>query len=87
MITSQSDSLFTYLPYTNLSSFSNSSYQPLFNQPSPSALSICDNDPFCAFDYTVTGDMSFGEATLSVVREVMGVMELVAPGEDGCREE
>jgi hypothetical protein len=84
MIMSQSDSLFTYPPYTNLSSFSNSSYQPLFDhEPSPNVLAICGDDPFCVFDYTVTGDRSFAEATLAVVREATGFMELVAPGEDG----
>lgn len=79
-----SGSLFTYLPYTNLSSFSNPSYRPLFDvQPGQSVFETCGGDAFCVFDSTVTGDASFGQATLAVVREESAVVDLVAPGEGG----
>lgn len=87
MVEDESNSLFTYLPYTTLSSFSDSSYQPLFDhEPTQNVLVGCEGDPFCAFDTTVTGSMSFGKATLSVVREEGGVVELAAPGEGRGRE-
>ena len=86
MVDEQLESLFTYLPYTSLDSFSNSSYEPLLDPDfEESVLDSCDGDAFCAFDFAVTGDMSFGQATRAVVMEEGRVLALAEPGE-GWRE-
>ena len=82
MIKNATDSLFTYPPYNNLSSFSDPNYRPLFDhEPSDNVIQSCGGDLFCAFDSTVTGDMAIGQATLSVVMEESRVIGLATPGE------
>ena len=83
MVEDQPESLFTYLPYTSLDSFSNSSYKPLFDlHHEDSILDSCDGDVFCAFDFAVTGDVSFGQATRAIVIEESRVLSLTEPGEE-----
>ena len=77
-----SDSLFSYPPYSNISTFTDSTYEPLFEvEASAGARELCGDELFCLFDYMVTGDRDFSLSTLTAVAEKEMVMELVVPGE------
>lgn len=80
LIDNISRSLFTYSPYVNLSDIYDPTYQPLFDLPTNHTVSeMCDGEVFCVYDTLVTGDVSFGQATLSTVMENRRTLELVAP--------
>ncbi len=81
LITSASESLFTQLPYQNFSQITNITYEPVFTlTPNTSLIQLCNNDSFCMYDVMVTGDNSFGLATLTTVMEAARVEALIQPG-------
>ncbi len=76
------ESLFTYFAFMDIGNFSKPSYQPLFDLlPNETISEMCSGNFFCIYDTFVTGNISFGQATLSTVMEISRTMELVAPGE------
>ncbi len=81
LITSASNSFFVQLPYQNFSQITNVTYEPVFSiTPNTSLIQICNNEFFCLYDVMVTGDNSFGLATLTTVMEAARVEALIQPG-------
>ena len=80
-MTAESESLFTYLPYESFETVRDPDFNPTFDiNPEPANVSICNGDPFCEYDITITGDREVGMATLSAVADIQKVVEKSAPG-------
>ena len=80
---SQSESLFTYPPGRNHSSFQNPSFVPSFDMPSPNDVSpdaraMCGNSKICLFDVKSTGgNVAFANNTVKQERRVKEIVEIL----------
>ncbi len=81
LVTLANESFFVQLPYQNFYQITNITYEPVFTiTPNTSLIQLCNNDSFCLYDVMVTGDNSFGLATLTTVIEASRVEALIQPG-------
>ena len=75
------DSYFDYLPYESFANIQDREFTPTFDiNPDPANDSICNGDPFCEYDFTITGDQGVGMATLSAVANIQETVEKSYPG-------
>ncbi|XP_078686455.1 protein mesh-like isoform X6 [Branchiostoma floridae x Branchiostoma belcheri] len=72
---SEEDSLFTYVPGRNYSSFSDSGFTPSFVSPSvdpefqAAAEEVCGDNQACLFDVLITGRLSVANVSIRAVQE------------------
>ena len=80
----KTESLFTYNEQTGQSweSFYDPFFQPLFtiSEDNPILESICENDTFCLYDITATGNTEVGLLTLNISKEYDQLVQLSYPG-------
>ena len=90
MLTNETESLFTYLPYQSFASFQDSNFVPIFDPdystvPVPDHLTVCVGDSSCLYDVTVTGSVEIASSTHAAVTEITQTEQLSAPGNDNIK--
>ena len=80
---SKSESLFTYNQQIDQSweTFYDPHFQPLFtiNQNNEALQSVCENDTFCLYDISVTGNTEIGLSTLNSSKQYDKIVQLSYP--------
>ena len=77
IITDTSNSLFSYFPYESFGIYKDISFTPVFEvQKDNDIIRQCFGDPFCVYDWTITGSMRFGLDTLNTILEVEQMINL-----------
>ena len=81
---SKSESLFTYNQQIDQSweTFYDPHFQPLFtiNQDNELLQSVCENNTFCLYDISVTGNTEIGLSTLNGSKQYDKIVQLSYPG-------
>ena len=89
ILSTASESLFTYKPGESFSGFRDPSFTPRFQTTftnstlEAQAMAICGDDPFCLFDIAATGRTEIGASTVEGSRGFDLIMNLSVPSKNG----